>query len=625
MARIWVYQPVIEAGEITGISSLATLTTEVNGDSTSSCVIALGDFNGDAVRLGKPRLFSRESVVQPTVILNAPPVHFDIINDTPYDISSSYNENNPEFVSSYGFTSSSDKQVETEVHADWGVSASLSAGGSFLGTGASTTLTAKYGEGFSKSELNRHTMVIEQNAFARVDDEIYATVTDYSFWEYPVYFKGEHYGYVMAAIPYFKGNNWFPSKSSTGTSYISNHEVGNILSYPYYLDVLDIEHNPDLQQLLFVLDEAELHGTSVHEMKITITDFTSISEETSWDFGMSINSSVSGWGVSLSTEAHYNLGEINTHNTSISEQIKISIDMFDVDTEIGEVNYKVKPYAYRSINGAIVIDYNIEIPVAIPGAPVTWWQNNYTDYADPAFILPWLYDPEKGETLEEDIKRHYSKEITFNPSQPQPGDTVQIRARLHNYSLLDTDSPVAVRFYREDPDNGGTAIQSIYGEQEVSTPTIIKSRGEAFVEMTWALPGDISEYTRIYALLDPDNNLNEIHENNNKAYVVLSLYGATPIEETAPNKTPAQLTLYQNYPNPFNPTTMIKYQLPVTSDVELNIYNLLGQKIVTLVSERQLSGHHQVEWNASRIASGVYYYRIEAGEFQVVKKMILIK
>jgi hypothetical protein len=623
MVRIRAYQPVLDnSGSITSIAYQAGLITDIDGTYMPSCVIALGDFDGDAVRLGKPRLFSREYVIQPTVILNAPPVHYDIINDTPYDVCFSYNDNDPEFLSSYEYTNSADKQVETEVHGDWGISASLSVGGSFLGVGAKTTLTTKYGEGFSKSELNRHTMVIEQKAYARVDDEIYATITDYSFWEYPVYFKGEFYGYVLAAIPYFKGNNWFPSKSWTGISHIPNHEVGNILSYPHYDNVI---HNPDLEQLLYDFGTCELHGTSENHMALTFTEFTSISNQTSWDFGMSINSSVWGWGVSLSTEAHYNKGEINTHTTSISDQFEITIDMFDVDTEIGEVNYKVRPYAYRSQNGAIVIDYNVEIPEAAPGDPVTWWQSHYSDDPDPAFVLPWLHDPEKGYTLEDEAKRHLTKEITFNPDNPQPGDTVKIRARLHNYSLIDTDSPVAVRFYDGDPDNGGTGLVSIYGETEVTTPTVIASQEVAYVEMPWAVPADISEYTRIYAVIDPDNNITEIHENNNKGFVTLSLWGTTSIEEVVPNEIPDQFALYQNYPNPFNPVTMINYQLPMTNEVNLSIYNLLGQRVATLVNERKRAGHHKVEWDASGYSSGIYYYQLIAGEFQDVKKMILIK
>jgi hypothetical protein len=636
--RIRAHQPVLDvSGSITSIAYRAELRTDIDGTYIPSCVIAPGDFDGDAVRLGKPRLFSREYVVQPTVILNAPPVHYDIISDTSYDVCFSYNENDPEFVSSYEFTNSADKQVETEVHGDWGISASLSAGGSFLGVGARTTLTTKYGEGFSKSELNRHTMVIEQKAYARVDDEIYATITDYSFWEYPVYFKGEHYGYVLAAIPYFKGNNWFPSKSWTGISHIPNHEVGNILSYPNYANVIN---NPELEQLLYDFGTCELHGTSENHMALTITEFTFISDQTSWDFGMSINSAVWGWGISLSTEAHYNKGEINTHKTSVSEQFEITIDLFDINTEIGEVNYKVRPYAYRSQNGVIVIDYNVELPVAAPGDPVTWWQNHYSDYADPAFILPWLYDPEKGYTLEEKAKRHLTKEITFNPSTPQAGDTVMIKARIHNYSLMDTDSPVTVRFYQGDPDAGGTAIVSIYGETEVTTPSVIASQDVAYVEMYWAVPIEISEYTRIYAVIDPDNNITEIHENNNKGFVTLSLWGTTSIEEVVPSEIPDQFILYQNYPNPFNPTTTISYQLPKTSNVVISVYNIIGQKIATLVSKKQSAGVYNVEWDASNMASGVYLYRLsvgslttksghsvagEAGGYVETKKMVLIR
>jgi hypothetical protein len=83
--------------------------------------------------------------------------------------------------------------------------------------------------------------------------------------------------------------------------------------------------------------------------------------------------------------------------------------------------------------------------------------------------------------------------------------------------------------------------------------------------------------------------------------------------------------LNQNYPNPFNPVTMINYQLPMTNEVNLSIYNLRGQRVATLVNERKRAGHHKVEWDASGYSSGIYYYQLNAGEFQNVKKMILIK
>jgi hypothetical protein len=88
---------------------------------------------------------------------------------------------------------------------------------------------------------------------------------------------------------------------------------------------------------------------------------------------------------------------------------------------------------------------------------------------------------------------------------------------------------------------------------------------------------------------------------------------------------PTENRLYQNYPNPFNPSTIINYELRITTEVELSIYNLLGQKVVRLVSERQQPGYHQVQWDASQMTSGVYYYRIKACEFNDVKKMILLQ
>lgn len=88
---------------------------------------------------------------------------------------------------------------------------------------------------------------------------------------------------------------------------------------------------------------------------------------------------------------------------------------------------------------------------------------------------------------------------------------------------------------------------------------------------------------------------------------------------------PLEFALRQNYPNPFNPSTIISWQLPVSDHVELSVFNILGEKVATLVSERKAAGAHQVEWDATDFASGIYYYQIRAGEFQAVRKMILLR
>jgi len=88
---------------------------------------------------------------------------------------------------------------------------------------------------------------------------------------------------------------------------------------------------------------------------------------------------------------------------------------------------------------------------------------------------------------------------------------------------------------------------------------------------------------------------------------------------------PIEFSLYQNYPNPFNLSTVIRYQLPVNSWVTLKIYNLLEQEVATLVDEFQDAGCKSVEWDASRMASGMYFFRITAQNHNKTKKMLLLR
>ena len=88
---------------------------------------------------------------------------------------------------------------------------------------------------------------------------------------------------------------------------------------------------------------------------------------------------------------------------------------------------------------------------------------------------------------------------------------------------------------------------------------------------------------------------------------------------------PREFSLFQNYPNPFNPSTEIKFGLPRHSDVRIEIFNILGQKVITLFEGLLPAGYHSVHWNGSNSSSGVYYYRIDTGSFRDIKKMTLLK
>ena len=96
------------------------------------------------------------------------------------------------------------------------------------------------------------------------------------------------------------------------------------------------------------------------------------------------------------------------------------------------------------------------------------------------------------------------------------------------------------------------------------------------------------------------------------------------------DRLPLEFTLKQNYPNPFNPTTIIGFQLPEASDVQLVVYNILGQKIKTIVDQKLEAGIYSAVWdgtndNGQPVSSGVYYYQLNSGKTSMTRKMLLMK
>jgi hypothetical protein len=118
----------------------------------------------------------------------------------------------------------------------------------------------------------------------------------------------------------------------------------------------------------------------------------------------------------------------------------------------------------------------------------------------------------------------------------------------------------------------------------------------------------------------------------NDAYIYAGVPGGLwrrPLSETVTslpaNRAPGRYALEQNYPNPFNPTTTIRYELPHEGRVTLKVYSVLGQEVMTLVNNEQPAGRYVVELNGQTLATGVYFYRLQAGDFVQTRKVILVK
>jgi len=136
-----------------------------------------------------------------------------------------------------------------------------------------------------------------------------------------------------------------------------------------------------------------------------------------------------------------------------------------------------------------------------------------------------------------------------------------------------------------------------------------------------ATPTEADTDIRFYSLEGDTQYLN-LKEWQKPTLVINGLITDVEVGTTIPGK----FELNQNYPNPFNPTTNIKYSLAKTSNVKLTIFNILGQKMATLIENvKQSAGSHNVKFNAQNFTSGIYFYRLEASDFVDVRKMMLIK
>ena len=125
-------------------------------------------------------------------------------------------------------------------------------------------------------------------------------------------------------------------------------------------------------------------------------------------------------------------------------------------------------------------------------------------------------------------------------------------------------------------------------------------------------------------VVNPQDNLVAFASPQVHNFVILTADQAVSVNQSS-NNTPAEFSLEQNYPNPFNPSTTISFSLNKENHIIINLYNVLGQKIRTLVSGNFTAGRHSINFDASNLSSGTYFYELKAGDRHIVKKMNLVK
>ncbi|MBK8944880.1 MAG: T9SS type A sorting domain-containing protein [Ignavibacteriae bacterium] len=557
-----------------------------------------------------------------------------MLDGNSFDINKNFNGQNSNFYAKYYTSSETDIEFETKINKAWSVSGEVSGGFKIpvIGIGTEIKIKSQYGKGFSKKKFTSNTYKVSQNITASSDDYIYATIIDYDIWEYPVLTNDEILGYVLVVEPGQPQRSWFPSKSPQAADYIPNHEVGNILSYN---NIAAPTENGSLQQVLKwnTSDQITLDGSPGFQYNWALENETQTIVTASNEVNFKISGEASfdnpfKFTPDVKVKGNYSTKSISTRTNKVKYKKGLDVHLGPIDLGIGETYYSVTPYAYWAKSGALVLDYAVDPRPSGISVPETWWQQKYNEKPDIALILPWRLDPEKGFSITED-KRQQTKDIIFNPEKPKPGEVINIKTRIRNFSLLNTNSIVDAKFYVGDPNNGGTLIESTDGKNIFSTDDYIPARSEKIISFNWQIPNGISTFPRIYVELDPENKIDEIHESNNIGWKVLQLFDATTDIEFEEN-LPIEFELSQNYPNPFNPSTTIKYSLPnvassFSSSIKLIVYDLLGREVKILVNEKQKPGNYEIEFDGSNLSSGVYFYRLQTGDYVKTMKMIIMK
>jgi hypothetical protein len=630
------------------------------GQNIALSTFLAGDFDlkdAEVFFVGTPVITRIEDLQQPIVILNSPPVHFDVIGGEVLDLCNAFKVSTPEFIAKY-ITRVGNKETTTVmVENGFGFSSDTRLYAMAGGNGFEGRVQKNWEEGRSRYNANIQNRTIEEEKSIYTEDFVLYSSLNYDLYKYPVYNRdGRKFGDIAVLNPVSSfSSSWGSANSWTHPSYVFNHEPGNLLSYKQRKNSLDFGTGPGFISHQFStvtvspntdskfsftyenLDSAD--DTYSYSSGTGIGLFTKIGVETTAQLSLSplgiggTTSSDIRIGASNDLSVNFHNSGLSTHSTELSSSFRVEGKIGRLVTGFGtDARYKVTPYIYRSQSGALVLDYM----VGFDPDQMKWWIDHYSHHPDLAFILPWRYATEKGSENVTVSRKQKTTDIQFYPPIANPGDTVVIIARVHNFSLKKFDDILKVDFYLGDPADGGVKLTDIYGATGRSKRSTMEYWAtdavydrEEYLTFVWKIPDTVSCSPRIYGVIDPENVYTEIHKNNNVGWNLINIYDCGHCEYTEritrTERIPAGQPKFKAYPNPFSSYCQVRFSLPQPEDVQIDLYNLTGHKVAIVTSQWYDAGEHEVSLNAENLATGVYILRITAGSYSEVTRLVLVR
>lgn len=592
--------------------------------------LTAGNFDGDDLRLGEPTLYEC-TYHRPLFILAPPPIHFDHLNGENHDMSGCFTGDDCLFSASNTQTQSSSTQLVIERKSDWNASASVSGGFEIYSIGASATMTAKYGEQFSNQTNQGTGLEISVQHTVTIDDFIKGVRYPVKVYEYPVYnAKGDLINYVSAAFPQYDQHEVYEAQGKIDPQYIPYYEPGNLLSYPQIGNYSGFsDYNLNESSIIYSGPSYTMtnNAGTTSDADITQTEVYGTEGSQSWEGGVSTSLSANGFGMGVEVSGEYNEGGMRINSTEMSGTESFSIKYDNISGSSGHYAYTVKPYIFKTNDGTGMLAYQVNLSSS-ESAP-TWWDLNYGTKSDPALMLPlrnevyWTSGTDPNSPI---FTR--SKSMTFNRLYPNVGDEVTVQCRIHNYSLKNTSGPVKVSFYNGNPDLGGELVESLTGQTVFETPGPIAARDKGVVEMTFAMPLPVipgESFVRFYAVVDPLNEYDEVHEGNNIGWQTLGYdcenqTGTTNLYEYFNRE---QFTEMWAWPNPAKEYVSLAFNMASANNAVVEIFDMQGKRILLKDLGLITPGSQEITVDLPSVFPGIYFINLNSNGFRKTRKLMI--